>query len=142
MLKDMLDRKDNLSVYCLSVHGEAYVLTNGLTLGEFASKCGQDQVIVSNDLLIAYGILRSKSGRIKINRGYSSWLHHRDNVYEGVPIEKVPKLSAHLFGMGADMVPLDMELDDFAELCRSLGFGGVKQYETFVHADVGNKRTW
>lgn len=137
-----LDRKDNVSVYYLSVHGADYVLAPGLTLGEFASKCGQDQVIVDNDFLQKYAVLRHLAGRIKINRGYSSWLHHRENVYEGKPIDEVPKLSAHLFGAGADMVPLDCSLETLEELCHRVGFGGIKRYGTFVHADTGKKRTW
>tara|TARA_B110000503_G_C7162302_1_gene420204 strand:+ start:3293 stop:3730 length:438 start_codon:yes stop_codon:yes gene_type:complete len=140
--ESVLDLKNKLSVYCLSVHGENFVLSPGLCLKEFSSRCGQDQVIVSQIFLQMYAVLREKAGRIQINRGYSSWLWHLEHVYKGTPKEDVPELSYHLFGMAADMVPLDIKMEEFAQLCKDIGFGGVKNYGGFVHADSGKKRTW
>lgn len=144
----MLDRKEGLLVYCVSVHGEDFQLAPGLKLKEFRSKCGQDQVIVQPTFLQMWAVLRNEAGPIVLTRGYSSWLHHRDSVYEGVPIEKVPKESLHLFGMAADCLPQNMTCEQFAELARKIGFGGVKHYpeknggKGMVHVDTGPKRTW
>jgi hypothetical protein len=138
---EQLDNKRDLSVYSISVHGEDYALAPGLTLGEMRSKCGQDQVIVSNTLLQGWILLRSMAGPIQVNRGYSSWMHHRDVVYAGRPGD-VTDLSYHLFGMAIDAVPLDTSVAALGEACKAVGFGGVKNYGSFVHFDVGRIRTW
>ena len=53
--------------------------------------------------------------------------------------------SQHTLGKALDLlVPSDMSVDDFADVCLSCGAGGLGRYydSYFVHVDVGPRRDW
>jgi uncharacterized protein YcbK (DUF882 family) len=50
--------------------------------------------------------------------------------------------SRHLYGQAADIRIPGMTPGAVAQLALNLGVGGVGQYNTFTHVDVGDVRTW
>lgn len=50
--------------------------------------------------------------------------------------------SRHLYGEAADIRIPGMTPGAVAQLALNLGHGGVGQYNTFTHVDVGRVRTW
>lgn len=79
--------------------------------------------------------LREKIGRpLTINCAYRSALHNAR--VGGAP------MSEHKFGRAADIRCAKSERMDLLLAARAVGFTGLGFYDTFLHVDIGSKRTW
>ena len=130
-------RPSAAAAYRVSRFGRGFRLTSGLTLGEMQSNDGADLVLVHPALLALYAQLRARVGPMRINSGYRSLAHN-------AATPGAAKNSLHRLGMAADVVVLDPAIShaEVARQARDLGAGGVAVYPTFVHIDVGARRTW
>jgi uncharacterized protein YcbK (DUF882 family) len=72
---------------------------------------------------------------IDILSGYRT--HDHNSHLEGAAFN-----SLHLYGDAADIRVPGMTPGAVAQLALNLGIGGVGQYNTFTHVDVGSVRTW
>lgn len=50
--------------------------------------------------------------------------------------------SQHLYGMAIDVTLNGADRDTFIKYCSQEGFLGIGTYDTFIHVDLGNRRTW
>lgn len=121
--------------YYLSMEGPQFPLSKNFRLVEFASKDGADRVLVHPALIDGLERLRSALGHpLTVTSGYRTPEHNR--AIGGATA------SFHMRGMAADVSSKRVPPSTIAAEARRLGFGGVKAYPTFVHVDVGPKRTW
>jgi|SRR5690625_1673681 len=123
-------------VFYVSKQGEDFKLSRNFVLREMQSRDGSDKVLVHPALLILLQQIRDEFGHIHITSGYRS-PKHNENV-GGAPA------STHLYGMAADIVPVDAELLDVYEYLKLQGIGGLKLYpdKDFIHIDVSRYRRW
>lgn len=121
----------------LSVHGRFFRLGQHFVLGELASRCGADLVLVHPALVCALAQLRRHFGRpVVVTSGYRTPAH---NACVGGKSR-----SRHLYGMAADVQVPGVPPADVAAYCDGvLGVGGLGRYRTFTHLDVdGRGRRW
>lgn len=129
----------------LQVHtlGDQYQLCEHLTLGEFKSQDGYGLCLVHPALVTAFILIRRGIGvPMKIQSGFRSDPH---NARIGGS-----STSFHRHGMAIDLCPVAAEdevlliLMGMERLANGIGMGGVHLYrdKSFLHVDVGPKRTW
>ena len=129
----------------LQVHslGDEYRLCEHLTLGEFKSRDGYGLCLVHPALVTAFILIRRGIGvPMKIQSGFRSDPHNAR--IGGSPT------SFHRIGMAIDLRPVVPEdemllvLMGMQRLANGIGMGGVSLYrdKSFLHIDVGPKRTW
>lgn len=86
------------------------------------------------------------SGPITLNSGYRSpWYNNLLISEMGSP--PVARSSLHMSHIAADLTwsgysKNSQATNDFFQLARDHGFGGVKAYNSFIHCDLGPVRTW
>lgn len=123
--------------------GDDHRLCEHLTLGEFKSRDGYGLCMVHPALLTGFILIRRGIGvRMKIQSGFRSDPHNAR--IGGSPT------SFHRIGMAIDLRPVVPEdemllvLMGMQRLATEIGMGGVRLYqeESFLHIDVGPKRTW
>jgi len=115
-------------------HGKPYHrLSTNFHESEFACKhCGV--VMVADMLASKLQQLRDIVGSpVTITSGYRCEVHNR-NV-GGAPT------SYHLKGEAAD-ISCRLRPSEVARIAESVGFGGIKVYDTFAHVDIGPYRRW
>jgi hypothetical protein len=135
-------------------------LTEHFWLGEFQCKCGRSGDHFCNGAVHADGVyklvlplerLRQIVGPILIESGYRCGAYH-EAIYQGInqqrlragrPTVEVPKSSAHLMGLGADIYPTQGPIEkneDNRRILRECGFHGVGwrlgQLANKLHVDV------
>lgn len=134
---------DDTGLYSLQVDGAGLKLRPGFKLGEFASRCGCDQVLVHPWLLDGLEALRSEFGKVvRINSAYRT-VRHNKAVGGRQTGENRSGGSKHLYGLAADVDVLTVSPDAVASWAEAMGFGGVGRYNTFTHIDVwGINRRW
>jgi len=129
----------------LQVHslGDEYQLCEHLTLGEFKSRDGYGLCLVHPALITGFILIRRGIGvPMKIQSGFRSDPHNAR--IGGSPT------SFHRVGMAIDLRPVVPEdemllvLMGMQRLATGIGMGGVRLYreKSFLHIDVGPKRTW
>jgi len=127
---------DSVQMFSLELSGKDLDIAPHFTLGEFASHCGNDQVLVHPLLVTGLVALRKWAGAtVTINSAYRSVLHN--NKIGGAAKSK------HPLGMAADVVVKGKTPDEVATWAEGMGWGGVGRYKTFTHLDVsGEGRRW
>lgn len=115
--------------------GEGYRVSRNFKLSEFASKDGDEIVLLHPALIVGLQALRDYvKESVTVNSGYRSKAHNK--AIGGA------SASYHVLGMAADIVVSRHTPNQIAFIARELGFGGIKAYQGFTHIDVGPTRTW
>lgn len=89
---------------------------------------------------LLYGIqewsrLLGRNHPIVINSGVRTQRHND-------ALEGAAKNSMHLVGKAADITLQGTSLRDLGSMAKFYGAGGVGEYSSFVHVDVGRVRSW
>lgn len=102
---------------------------------ELACKCCQ-MILCEQNLINKLEALRKAAGdrSITVNCAYRCSKHNAQ--VGGVPN------SQHLLGKAADIEVEGLSPEKVAGLADKVGFGGIGQYDSFCHVDVGPKRKW
>ena len=80
-------------------------------------------------------LVRSRFGRpIRLLSGYRSPYHNAR--VGGAP------MSRHLAGDAGDLATVGLDKEVIERLAREEGFTGFGYYRTFLHIDLGRKRSW
>lgn len=132
--------KNSSRSYSLRHHGPGYRLTDHLALIEFASKDGTDLVLVHDATLELFEAVRDEFGPWSPNSAFRSPAHHA-SIYARIG-QAVKWGSLHLFGMALDCSVFGARPLDVARWAVDTGIGGIGLYRTFVHLDVGRRRSW
>ena len=131
-MRDMTFSQADTLELKLSQLGANYRLSRNFKLGEFASKCGADTVLIHPALLVGMQAIRDLLGvPLTINSGYRT-VTHNDNIGGA-------KHSLHLLGMAVDLSGADPK--EIAKVARDLGMV-ARTYPTFCHVDIGQNRNW
>lgn len=92
-------------------------------------------VHVEDDLLDGLQNLRRTLGApVRLNSVYRCPVHNA--LVGGAP------MSRHKLGQAADVAVGRHPRDRLDAAARDAGFGGLGYYQTFLHVDIGPKRTW
>ena len=108
-------------------------------------RCTYDGAVHSIDPGLFYwlDIIKTQMGfpdaRYRLYSGYRSPKYNRLLRKSGY---RAAKNSMHLQGRAADITLEGIDLKKLAEKAKSLQFGGVSKYRSFIHVDVGFNRTW
>jgi uncharacterized protein YcbK (DUF882 family) len=116
---------------------ESVRLSSSFVSDEFFSALDPaEEGYVHPALIVLLQRIRNEIGKpLRINSGYRSPLHNQ-NIGGA-------SQSTHIFGMAADIRTDNLnDLPEIEHIAKKLGAGGIKRYNTFVHVDVWNKRTW
>lgn len=111
-------------------------ISKNFYLHEFQCKDGSQLVMLDEALLQKLQELRDRIGLpIRINSGYRTPAHNK-------AIGGSPK-SQHMLGKAADISVNGWTAVKLAELCETLGFGGIGIYKAqgFVHVDTRAKKS-
>jgi len=136
-------KPEDSQIFHLPTLGDDHRLCEHLTLGEFKSRDGYSLCLVHPALLTGFILIRRGiSVPMKIQSGFRSDPH---NARIGGS-----RLSLHRVGMAVDLRPIVEEeqvLETLLAMQRvaiGIGMGGVRLYreKSFIHVDVGPKRTW
>jgi uncharacterized protein YcbK (DUF882 family) len=102
---------------------------------ELACK-GTGELLISEQLLDALDHLRAKLGRpLKLSSCYRSAYH---NARVGGAVR-----SCHRLGIAADLPLAGMDKSHLIDLAITCGFTGLGiNYKTFLHVDLGRRRSW
>ena len=131
-MRDMTFSQADTLELKLSQLGANYRLSRNFKLGEFASKCGADTVLIHPALLVGMQAIRDILGvPLTINSGYRT-VAHNDKIGGA-------KHSLHLLGMAVDLSGADPK--EIAKVARDLGMV-ARTYPTFCHVDIGQNRNW
>lgn len=117
-----------VKTYSLRLDGGRKLSAN-FTVREFRSKCGSDQVLVDEALVILLQKIRDHFGKaITINSAYRTAAHNK----------KVggSTKSQHLLGTAADIAVSGVTPLAVAQYAESLGAGGIGLYGSFTHVDT------
>jgi uncharacterized protein YcbK (DUF882 family) len=115
--------------------GRGYKVSRNFTLGELASKDGDNIVLLHPALILGLQAIRDHVGKpVHVNSCYRSPEHNK--AIGG------SKQSLHVQGMAFDVVIKGLTPMEIASIANDMGFGGIKAYSSFTHVDVGKKRTW
>jgi len=122
--------------YSIVSAGTRYKLSTHFRLHEMQCSDGSFAVLVHPALITGLERLRHHFGcAVVINSGYRT--HAYNAEIDGA------RQSRHLWGMAADIVVGGVSPSQVATQADKMGFGGVGQYDTFVHVDVqGQDRRW
>ena len=79
-------------------------------------------------------------GPLTLNSGWRSQQYNAS-------LKNSAKNSMHLPGLAADVKwsgfsSRSVEIGDFVRVARGLGFNGIGYYNTFMHVDIGEVRSW
>jgi uncharacterized protein YcbK (DUF882 family) len=131
-MRDMTFSQADTLELKLSQLGANYRLSRNFKLGEFASKCGADTVLIHPALLVGMQAIRDIIGKpLTINSGYRT-VTHNDKIGGA-------KHSLHMLGMAVDLSGVDPK--EIARVARDLGMV-ARTYPTFCHVDIGQNRNW
>jgi len=101
---------------------------------EMACK-GTGKLVVVLGFLDRLDLVRSRFGRpIRLLSGYRSPYHNAR--VGGAP------MSRHLAGDAGDLATVGLDKEVIERLAREEGFTGFGYYRTFLHIDLGRKRSW
>ena len=122
--------------YSLRAHGPAFKLSEHFALIEFASRDGNDKVLVHPALVSLLEAVRAHFGKpVRVNSGYRSPAHNRR--IGGA------KSSRHVMGMAADIMIKGVTPKQVQAFVEGLNPGGLGHYMSFTHVDVeGVGRRW
>lgn len=106
------------------------------TAKEIACKGSGELLVCETALLLLQRLLLRTPSRPLILSAYRSAIHNAR--VGGAP------LSEHKFGEAFDIATATTGLsrDDLVSLAKTVGFTGIGVYKTFVHMDIGRRRTW
>lgn len=114
--------------------GIGFKVSEHFLLGEFASKCGSNQILLHHALITGVQAIRTATGgALRINSGYRSPSH---NASVGGSAK-----SLHMIGLAADISSDTHSPEQLAHIASKLGMV-ARPYRTFCHVDVGQPRTW
>lgn len=134
----MLNRAsmDSIQIFSLTLSGKGLEIAPHFTLGEFASHCGNDMVMVHPKLVTGLMALREWAGvPVTINSSFRTPLH---NSHVGGAAK-----SKHRLGQAADVTVENKTPSEVAAWAEGMGWGGVGRYDNFTHLDVsGEGRRW
>ncbi len=102
---------------------------------ELACK-GTGELLISEDLIQRLDELRHRLGRpLKLSSCYRSAYH---NARVGGAVR-----SCHRLGIAADLPLAGHDKSQLIDLARQVGFTGFGiNYKSFVHVDLGRRRSW
>ena len=104
-------------------------LSNNFSRAEFACKCGCGYDTVDYELILRLEQIREHFDRaVTVNSGCRC-PDHNDSVGGAAT-------SQHLYGRAADIVVDGTPASVVAEVAEQIGFGGIGEYDSFVHVDT------
>lgn len=116
----------NVKKYSKSKNGNTK-LSNNFIIKEFASKDGNDSILIDLEMIHILQKIREIGGVVNINSAYRTSSHN----------QKIggASNSYHLYGRAFDIKCSGLNVDNICNIANTLGIKGIIKYPSFVHID-------